>query len=390
MKDGESIAVTTLSQSLQQLGCEVHLLAMNTARHYARYDELPDSLKHYSSVHTTKVDNRIKPWDAFIKLMANKSYHISRFESEAFRLKLKELLEKEAFDVVQLETLYLAPYISTIRTHSKAVICMRAHNVEHEIWERITRNTYLRPKKWYLKQLTRQLADYEKEQLKQYDILAAITKRDLERFQAMGYEGAATVIPIGIPVEQYNTDFDSYNKPLSLSFIGSLDWMPNQEGLKWFLDNAWDRLHQRFPKLEFHIAGRNTPNWLYELKKPNIKVHGEVPDAAAFINEHSLMIVPLLSGSGMRAKILEAMALGKVAITTSIGLEGIHAKDQQEVLVANSPLAFESAIEFCYSQNGRLEKMGRKAHAFIVDNYDNLIVGKKLIKAYNDLTIEAL
>jgi glycosyltransferase involved in cell wall biosynthesis len=390
LKDGESIAVTTLSHALHQSGCEVTLLAMNTSRHYFEFKEIPEELGHYTAVYTADVDNRINPWDAFISLLKNRSYHISRFDCAIYRKQLIHLLQEETFDIVQLETLYLAPYISTIRAYSDAVIVMRAHNVEHEIWQRIASNTRFKPKKWYLSYLAEQLKKYEIKQLKRYDLLAAITHKDLHHFQQLGYSKPSTVIPIGLPTVDYQPDYSSFHRPLSISFIGSLDWMPNQEGLKWFLNGVWGEIQKAYPDVQFHIAGRNTPNWLLQLKKKNIVVHGEVPNAADFINQHSVMVVPLLSGSGMRAKIIEAMALGRVVLSTSVGLEGIAAKNKKEVMIADDPATFLSGIGYCLEQASQLEGMGRAAHRFVNTHYNSLAVGKKLLKAYKALTVEAL
>ena len=141
LKDGESIAVNSLSKSLHELGCEVTLLAMNTRKHFYDTRKLPSSFTHYQQIHTVTLDNRIKPLEAFANLFSRDSYHISRFVSSGFQQALVRLLREESFDVIQLETLYLAPYIPLIRRHSDALVAMRAHNVEHEIWQRIAANT---------------------------------------------------------------------------------------------------------------------------------------------------------------------------------------------------------------------------------------------------------
>lgn len=213
---------------------------------------------------------------------------------------------------------------------------MRSHNVEHEIWQRVTQNTRFLPKKWYLNHLTEKLRNYEITKLKEYDILVSITQRDLNKLQFLGYNNAAVVAPVGLSSADYQTDFASFDKQMSIGFIGSLDWMPNQEGLRWFLEHVWSQIAIHFPQLTFHIAGRNAPAWLSQLKLKNVIFHGEVSEAQAFINQHSLMVAPLFSGSGMRVKILEGMALGRVMITTSMGLEGIDARHGQEVLVADT------------------------------------------------------
>jgi glycosyltransferase involved in cell wall biosynthesis len=392
LKDGESIAVTALSRSMKALGHEVHLLAMNTSKHYFPKEHLPKSFNHYTSIQDVKVDNRIKPLQALRHLWGNDSYHIARFCSLGFEKRLVQLLQETEFDVIQLETPYLSPYIPAIRKHSDAVVSMRAHNVEFEIWERISQNTALWPKRWYLRHLTERLRQYEISRLQAYDHLAAITRRDLERFRELGYEGSATVTPIGVDSQAYQPDYSSFQKPLSLSFIGSLDWMPNLEGLQWFLDEVWPLVQAEHTGLTLHIAGRNTPKWLLKMKRPGIIVEGEVPSASAFINQHSLMVVPLLSGSGMRAKILEGMALGKAVLSTQMGMEGIGIEPGTHALIANSPKEFARQIsKACQLQkNKQLEPMGRSARRFVLERYDSLEVARQLAQAYSELSVEAL
>lgn len=385
LKDGESIAITYLSKALHELGAKVTLLAMNTSKHYFDVQQIPKDFNHYEAIHTVKVDNRLKPWDAFLNLFSEQSYHIARFISKDFEQKLTQLLKQEQFDVVQLETLYLAPYIPVIKKYSKAIVSMRGHNVEHEIWERISSHTDFFIKKWYLKHLTEKLKKFEVQQLNHYDVLLAITQRDLDIYQGLGYKNKTLVTPIGIDSRCYATAYESYNKKLSISFIGSLDWMPNLEGLQWFLEHVWEQVLERFPDFELHIAGRNTPERMLQMNLKNVHIHGEVPDALEFINQHSLMVVPLLSGSGMRVKILEGMALGKVVLTTSMGLEGIGATDKKEVLIANQPEDFIKAIEYCHEVQNKLIDLGQRAQVFVAKEYDNLEIARKVIQKYENL-----
>jgi len=388
LKDGESIAINNLSKSLNDLGADMTLLAMNTTKHYFDLKGQNNPFDHYQEIITVDIDNTIKLKDAFLNLFSRQSFHISRFVSRDFEKALIRLLKRSSFDVIQLETLYLAPYIPLIRKYSDARISMRAHNVESEIWTRITNNTSSFPKKIYLKYLSDKLHRFECRMLHHYDILMPITSRDLGIFRQMGFKGNAVVVPIGLDSTEYKADYDSFRKKLSISFIGSLDWMPNIEGLRWFLKNVWGKIQKELPGIQLHIAGRNTPDWLKNIKKKNIVVHGEVEDAAAFINEHSIMVVPLLSGSGMRAKILEGMALGKVVLTTRIGLEGIDATDKQEILIGDDVRDMVKAVKWCSKQNGRLEMVGRRACDFVQSNYDSMEIARKVYKAYSSTTVE--
>lgn len=385
LKDGESIAITNLARAFDELGNEVTLLAMNTSKHWFDPAQIPETFNHYIAIHTVDIDNRLKPGAALRNLFSERSYHIERFDNQLFEQKLIELLRQEHFDVIQLETLYLAPYLPVIRKYSEALIALRAHNVEHEIWERIAVNSH--PiKRWYLNAITPRLKKYETERLNQYDLLIGITERDVEYFRRLGLTKPAAVTPIGIDSRDYAPDYRCFRKPLSLAFIGSLDWMPNVEGLKWFLDEVWKPLlSPAFPELTLHIAGRNTPAWLQRLRLPGVKVHGEVPDAAAFINQHPVMVAPLLSGGGMRAKILEGMALGRVVLSTPMGLEGIHARRREEALFAETPEDFVNAIRWCVAQGPALRDLGERARSFCLEHFDNIEVARRLLDAYQNL-----
>ncbi len=386
VKDGESLAITHLSQAMHVLGCKMSLLAMNTTKHHFKAQEFPSTLKHFSSIELVDIDTDIKIKDALLNLLSKDSYHISRFVNDKFEQKLQKILQRETFDIIQLETLYLAPYIPIIRKYSQAKVVMRSHNVEHEIWERITSNTHFFLKKWYLAHLTQKLKTFEIQQCNQYDVLAAITQRDLEKYKKLGFHKRGIAIPIGIEKIKYQAEYAAYEKPLSIAFIGSLDWMPNIEGLTWFLEHIWESIIAEFPKMTLHIAGRNTPQWLKDKKQNNVIIHGEVEDAVTFINEHPLMVVPLKSGSGMRVKILEAMALGRTTITTSVGVEGIHATHQKNILIANTQKEFLEAIRYAVQHQNQLYKIGEAAEQFIEKEFDNISIAQKLLQEFYLIT----
>lgn len=382
-KDGESIAILELSKALSQAGCEVSLLAMNTSKHFVPMgSQFPDELSYYKEIHYVNVDNRIKIADAFFNLFTSDSYHIVRFISEEFRDKLKSLLSENNFDIVQLETLYLAPFLEDIRSSSNALIVLRAHNIEHEIWKRIADQVGFLPKKFYLRYLGNKLKNFELRTLNEYDFLVAITERDLVQFRSLGYKNGCHSIPVGLQMHNYIPDYSVFERPLSLSFIGSLDWMPNSEAVRWFLTNVWPELSSKFPQLQFHYAGRNAPDDLKYPDSDSVVYHGDVSDAKEFIRNYPVLIVPIFAGSGIRVKILEAMALGRVVISSSIGLEGIDAKHMKEVIIANSVQDYISSIEYCLNHYEHARKIGEKAQKFAAQHFDSGKLGLKLASAY--------
>lgn len=386
LKDGAAIASTYLAKAFAESGSEVTLLSMNTSKHWFDTGELPRNFNHYADIHTVFVDNHIRPVPALLNLFSRRSYHVERFENAGFAEKLEYILRKQTFDVIQLESLYLTPYLPVIRKHSPALVALRAHNVEHEIWERVAENSGLL-KKWYLRKITPRLRQYETEHLNDYDLVVGISERDVAQFRMLGLKKNATVTPIGLDCRDYRADYSGFSRPLSLSFIGSLDWMPNQEGLRWFLDEVWTPLlAPAFPDLTFHIAGRTAPAWLRELRLERVVFHGEVPSSPEFLNRHSIMVVPLLSGGGMRAKILEGMAVGKVVLSTTVGMEGIDARHREECLLADTPEAFVEALRWCYAQGDNLVELGRAAQEFCHRRYDNLETGRNLLNTYRNMT----
>ena len=387
LRDGEAMAVTYLAKALSDSGCKVTLLAMNTTKHPVDVWRIRKKLPHYKEVHHTRLDNEVKPLHAFLNLFSSDSYNISRFDNAAFSSKLTELLQRETYDIVQLESLYLAPYIGIIRQHAKAKIVLRAHNVEHEIWERMAVNEHITLRRWYFDYSARKLKNYEVEQLALVDYLLPISEIDQQKFRRLGYEGRSQAIPIGLDLAKFRYEQVEPLRPTSISFIGSLDWMPNIEGLNWFLDQVWPHINTIFPELKLHIAGRNCPDWIHNQDRTNLVIHGEVENSSAFLLDHPLSVVPLLSGSGMRAKIIEAMALGRVVLTTSLGLEGITAKDKKEVLVADTVEQFVNKIKFCYRHRKHLPILSRAARIFAEKNFDHRQIGENLLRSYEAVRV---
>jgi len=220
---------------------------------------------------------------------------------------------------VQLEGLYLKPYVQLIRKLHKKLIVYRAHNVEYTIWQGLASRPGNCLKKLYLRNLAERIHRYESDFMNRYDLLVPISEQDKASLNDMGNTKPACVIPVGIMPENFRQVISDIS-PKSLFFIGALDWMPNQEALCWFIDEVWLNLKQTYPLLSFHVAGRNAPSRITKKCFQNgIEFHGEVPDSLAFMDAYDIMVVPLFAGSGIRVKIIEAMARSKMVVTTSIG-----------------------------------------------------------------------
>ncbi len=369
-KDGESLLVSSFNKELKERVDKIDLLSFNTIKHHFDISKLPDDQNHYDEIHDVYLDNRIKWHEALFNIFSKTPYHISRFISQGFEDKLISVLSKNQYDFVLMESIYLAPYIPVIHKFSKAKIILRAHNIEHEIWERIAKNTSNIIKKTYIDYLANQLKTYELKHIGDADIIVTLTSRDLKKLRDNGIKTVAHVVPAGISIgNKINTAF-VLRKPIQISFLGSLDWLPNLEGLKWFINNVWDNTGLKNSNTSLHIAGRNTPESIFSLENNNIKVHGEVRDSKEFLLSYPIMVVPLLSGGGMRLKILEAMALGRVIISTSIGFEGIDATDGKNILVANTAKEFQEKLQFCIKNPSKLKQISSNAKQLFEEKYE--------------------
>ena len=373
--DGESLLVSGFNKALKSRDHDIDILSFNTSKHYYEIENLPADQNPYSEIWLVYLDNSFKPTEAFKNLFSRQPFHITRFINNEFKEKLEEILINKRYDFIILESIYLHPYYETIRKNSAAKIILRAHNVEYEIWDRLTKTSKQVLLKPYLKYLTAKLKKYELANIVSYDFMCTLTKRDMDTFQANGFEGDSFILPAGIEGGYYKPSEIKNEHCLKISFIGSLDWLPNSEGIKWFIEKCWNNPLFSYNSFELNIAGRNTPQWMYKYQKNNIIIHGEVDNSQNFINSCPVMIVPLLAGSGMRLKILEALALGRIVVTTSIGLEGIDATDGKEVLIADTPDEFIEKLIFCHDNFEIIKQISANAVLFFENNYklENLI-----------------
>lgn len=362
--DGGSIATLNLSLSLADQGNSVTLLAMNTEKHYFPVENIPSEISNKIKLIAVDVPAKISVSGALKNMLFSKNpYTAERFLTANFRKALADLLIREAFDIIQLEGLYVGLYVPLIRSLSKAKIVYRAHNLEFEIWERAAiRSQGL--KKWYLNKLAIRLLKFEKELVQEYDAILPISDKDGQWFLEQVPKIKIHTVPAGI-IKDFKKSTSLKKAEPDLFHIGALDWLPNQEGLLWFFNKAWPAIHQKYPNLKFYLAGRNASEEMKALKAPNLIFVGEVESASDFMHSHSIMIVPLFSGSGMRIKIIEAMAERKAVISTTLGLEGNPARDKQEVLIANDELEFLSRIDDLLAEPEKISELGEAAGKFV-------------------------
>ena len=385
-KDGGSIASFRLSEGLEKMGQDVHILAMNTSKHFVNQDVISSFEKPGLKITPVWMNTKISPFKAFANLLFSKMpYNAVRFISSGFKKQLIILLNILNPDLIILENLYPAAYLQEIRNNTDAPVIYRAHNIENEIWQRTAANSKgLR--KLYLNELARRIKRFETGIINQYDILMPITQRDADSLNEMGNNKPVFVLPTGYHMSGREIPELKMGKP-GIAHLGALDWLPNQEGILWFIEHVWPILRNTLPDIEFHIAGRNAPKWLEnKLNLPGIKYLGEIEDAEEFLKSNPIHIVPLFSGSGMRIKIVETMAHGRAVVTTTLGTEGIDTKHGENILIADSGEAFTKAIVKLIENEDYCREIGKNASTFVHDKLNN----EKLVSEFLDFVAKVI
>jgi len=382
--EGGPIAMNAMVTGLMSAGHQVKVLAVNSNKYGISNELIPERYRSGTGIEMVYIDLSVRPLPAFFNLFTGKSYHVERFISESFKDALTGILKKDTFDIIQFETLFTSPYLSLIRSLSDARIVLRAHNIEHLIWQRIASGCSNPLKRLYLAHLARTLRHYELDMLKKVDGIAAITEKDAAYFRSVAPETPVTSIPFGIPSKDSMEliPVKPANSSPTLFHLGSMNWIPNQEGISWFISEVWPAINRKFPALKFHLAGREMPLWIRNINTGGIVVDGEVPDALKYMQLHSIMIVPLFSGSGIRIKIVEGMLAGKVIITTAIGAEGINYTDGLDLLIANNAEEFINAVDKCLNTPGMIENLGQNARKLVMKDHNNEDLMQKISEFY--------
>ena len=345
-RDGGAIATISLAEGLHDAGNEVLMLCLNTSKHPYDVNKIHPYLRKKIRFFAVNHDTRIRPFRVFINyIFSREPYNAIRFMSQRFDRRLKEVLLSEKPDIVQLEGPYMGYYIKSVKKYSYAGISLRAHNVEAEIWSRKAFQTINPLKKKYFRVLAARIKKLETRVLQQCDFLVAISERDRKCLLDLS-EIRSITIPTGLNPHRY----PSPKEPTfpSLFFIGALDWMPNQEGLLWFIEEVFVSLNKNMPELDFHIAGRNAPEWLKNkidsFSIQAIKFHGEVENAYEFMNRYAIFISPLFTGSGIRIKILEGMMMQRAIVATRIAAEGLPVSDRKNIIITDDPMEMDNII----------------------------------------------
>jgi len=374
--DGGRVAMARLAESFSREGGDVEVLSLNPRKHRVAGDRpLP--------VETIEIDTSRTLGPAIRAMTSKVPFIVARFESASLRSALRKALSRFKPDVVQIESPFMLPYASLVRADSKARVVLRSLNVEFRIWEQLAQREKNPVRRLALRGLARSLRHYEAREMNRLDAIVPISDGDAADFRSLGVTVPMYVVPCGVPVPENRSD-DS--RAGTVGFIGSLDFLPNQDAARWILDELWPRIAAAAPDATLSIAGSSPPSWLaMHARERGIELKSNVPDAAAFVRSQSVFIAPLFAGGGMRIKVVEAMALGKAVVATTIGAGGIAIRPGVDIVIADDADAFASAVVRLLRDPAERTRLGAAARQTVVKTYDSDALARGLLRFYDEV-----
>jgi glycosyltransferase involved in cell wall biosynthesis len=304
-------------------------------------------------------------------LLSNEAFLLLRDDDWAMRVQVERLLYEEKIDVLHVDQLNMMRFVPA---DWPGKVVLDEHNAVWLVVERLRqgrRNPVIR---WLLRREVMQVRRIEGEACRRAQVVLAVSEQDRAALQeTAGPDARIVVVPITVDCQRF-ASIRQARKPVPgrLLSIGTLFWPPNSEGIAWWLRTGYASLQDCYPAVTYDIVGARPPRRLRALVKRHITVrlHGYVRDAGVFWSQAAALAVPLLTGGGIRVKILEAMAIGVPVITTSIGCEGLNVRDREHVLIADTPVAFARACIEVFSDPQLADRLAKNAYELLCERYD--------------------
>ena len=305
--------------------------------------------------------------DYLAHLFSREPYNLTKYCRPLVRKRLLDLLEEEKYDVILCDLLVTAGVIPWDWPCPKVLF---SHNVEAVIWKRhyeVARNPLwkaLSRHEW------RRMALAEERYLRKADHVVVVSENDREALAKFLDPQKLTVIQTGVDLDFFEPQGET-EIPHSLVFTGSMDWLPNEDGIVYFANEIFPLILAKVPDATLCVVGRKPSRLLQDLaaRVPNIELTGWVEDVRPYVAQRAVFIVPLRIGGGTRLKIFEAMGMAKAVVSTSIGAEGLPVRDQEHILLADDARSFaESTVRLLRNPSARAQ-IGEAARRLVEKNY---------------------
>src|SRR5579875_2592646 len=268
-------------------------------------------------------------------------FAVSKFASKPAQRLIARWMKERRFDVAVCDFLSAS---TNFRRPLHIPVVLFQHNVESTLWRRQAQ-TEANPLRRLAFQIeARRMECYESATVRRFHHVIAVSEVDRERMSVMTDASRITVIPTGVDLSLYKSDPSVVVDPSLVVFVGSMDWKPNVDGVEYFCRDIWPRVIERVPSARFRIVGRNPGAQVRKLECDTVTVTGTVPSVVEHFRQAAVVVVPLRIGGGTRLKIPEAMGVGKVVVSTSVGAEGLDVHHGRDIILADDPARFADSV----------------------------------------------
>ena len=306
--------------------------------------------------------------ELFLNLVSPHAYAIKKYESRAMRREIVERDRQGAFDLLVCD--FLAPAVNVPADLTTPAVLFQ-HNVEAMIWKRHYEVQSNPVKKAYLYGQWQKMRRFEREMCGRFDSVIAVSADDREQMKDEYGAEAVFDVPTGVDVEFFQPNHAVKPVPNSLVFTGSMDWLPNDDAIRYFTREIMPLIKNKVPDVKLTVVGRNPAPALVDLSKedPSLVITGRVDDVRPYMENAAAYIVPLRIGGGTRLKIFEAMAMEKAVVSTTVGAEGLPLTNGVELLLADEPATFADAVVRVLTDDAYASQLGQRAATVVRENF---------------------
>ncbi len=316
-------------------------------------------------------------------LATGDSFILRRDDSPTMRAMVRQLLHEEQIDVLHIDQLNMMRFVPP---DWQGTVILDEHNAVWQVFERLSRGTRNPISRWLLGREAHIIRGIEGAACCRAQTVLAVSEQDQQALREVAGESALIeIVPITVDAEHFQPIWEARNpQPNRLLTIGTMFWLPNSEGVSWWLRQGYEHLRRLCPNVTYDVVGARPPHTLQMLagRHAGVHLHGYVADVTPFWTSTGALAVPLLSGGGVRVKILEAMAMGIPVISTTIGCEGLAVRNGEHLLVADNPETFARACATVLRDKELALHLARNARQLILEQYDAKVALRALDSAY--------
>lgn len=322
--------------------------------------------------------------DLTSSILSGRSFIVSRDYRRQMHTSIKEAIETFKPDVIHIDHLQMAQFVDFGGPYR---VVLDNHNVESLIIERIARTAASPPVRAYAALEWPKLRKYELDICRRSDFVLMVSEQDVDSLRSLDDGlGAVEAVPIGVDIDHFQP-IERSSDLLNILSIGTMHWPPNVDSMLYFYKEIMPLVCERVPDCSLTIAGQKPVESIRALAgDKRVNIIGYVDDDRALSRQCGVFIVPLRSGSGVRVKILNALAMGLPVVSTSIGAEGLAVKSGEHLLIADTPNDFADAVADILTNREMAAGLGANGRKLVCEKYSWEGVGQRLLSLYDGLT----